>query len=107
VHAAALSLLRITVIVASLALAGAALITQPVLGSFRFPGDERAQPPRMRDDVVRNYWRAGIPAVLVTDTAYLRNPNNHTRNDTAGTLDYVRMARVVDGVYSAVIHTSH
>jgi Zn-dependent M28 family amino/carboxypeptidase len=55
----------------------------------------------------RNYWRAGIPAVLVTDTAYLRNPNYHTRNDTAGTLDYVRMARVVDGVYSAVIHTTH
>ena len=55
----------------------------------------------------RNYWEAGIPAVLVTDTAFLRNPNYHTRNDTAGTLDYVRMARVVDGVYSAVIHTSH
>jgi hypothetical protein len=85
VHAATLSLLRITVIVAGLALAGAAVITQPVLGS----------------------WRAGIPAVLVTDTAYLRNPNYHTRNDTAGTLDYVRMARVVDGVFSAVIHTSH
>jgi hypothetical protein len=30
-----------------------------------------------------------------------------TRNDTAATLDYVRMARVVDGVYGAVAHTSH
>ena len=55
----------------------------------------------------RNYWQAGIPAVLVTDTAFLRNPNYHTRNDTAGTLDYVRMARVVDGVFSAVTLTSH
>jgi Zn-dependent M28 family amino/carboxypeptidase len=55
----------------------------------------------------RNYWEAGIPAVLVTDTAFLRNPNYHTRNDTAATLDYVRMARVVDGIYSAVTHTSH
>jgi Zn-dependent M28 family amino/carboxypeptidase len=55
----------------------------------------------------RNYWQAGIPAVLVTDTAFLRNPNYHTRNDTAATLDYVRMARVVDGLYSAVVHTSH
>ena len=55
----------------------------------------------------RNYWQAGIPAVLVTDTGFLRNPNYHTRNDTAGTLDYVRMARVVDGVFSAVTHTSH
>lgn len=55
----------------------------------------------------RNYWQAGIPAVLVTDTAFLRNPHYHTRNDTAATLDYVRMARVVDGVYTAVTHTSH
>lgn len=52
----------------------------------------------------RNYWQAGYRAVLVTDTAYLRNPHYHTRNDTAGTLDYARMARVVDGVLSAVMH---
>jgi Peptidase family M28 len=49
-----------------------------------------------------NYWKRGIPAVLVTDTAFLRNPNYHTDRDTAGTLDYDRMARVVDGVFSAV-----
>jgi hypothetical protein len=55
----------------------------------------------------RNYWQVGIRAVLVTDTAYLRNPHYHTRNDTAGTLDYARMARVVDGVLSAVIHPFH
>jgi hypothetical protein len=50
----------------------------------------------------RNYWLEGWPAVLVTDTAFLRNPNYHTRNDTAKTLDYVRMARVVDGVFNAI-----
>ncbi|HEX2833445.1 MAG TPA: M28 family peptidase [Thermoanaerobaculia bacterium] len=50
----------------------------------------------------RNYWSLGIPAVLVTDTAFLRNPNYHTRGDTAETLDYTRMARVVDGVFNAV-----
>lgn len=50
----------------------------------------------------RNYWRAGWTAVLVTDTAYLRNPHYHTRGDTADTLDYTKMARVVDGVWSAV-----
>lgn len=49
----------------------------------------------------RNYWSHGWPAVMVTDTAFLRNPNYHTRGDTADTLDYERMARVVDGVYSA------
>lgn len=51
----------------------------------------------------RNYWSRGIPAVLVTDTAYLRNPNYHTRSDTADTLDYETMARVVDGVLNAAL----
>lgn len=50
----------------------------------------------------RNYWTRGWPAVLVTDTAFLRNPHYHTKTDTAETLDYVRMARVVDGVFNGV-----
>lgn len=49
-----------------------------------------------------NYWAAGMRAVLVTDTAFLRNPNYHSERDTADTLDYERMARVVDGVFNAV-----
>jgi len=40
---------------------------------------------------------------MVTDTAFLRNPNYHTRSDTAETLDYQRMARVIDGVLTAVL----
>jgi len=50
----------------------------------------------------RNYWSRGWPAVMVTDTAYARNPNYHTIHDTAETLDYARMAGVVDGVFNAV-----
>jgi peptidase M28-like protein len=45
----------------------------------------------------RSYWDAGIPAVMVTDTAFVRNPNYHTAEDTAETLDYRRMARVGGG----------
>lgn len=52
----------------------------------------------------RNYWAENIPAVMVTDTAFIRNPNYHTAGDTADTLDYTRMAGVVDGVLSAAIH---
>ena len=33
---------------------------------------------------------------MITDTAYLRNPNYHTRRDTIETLDFERMARVID-----------
>ncbi len=52
----------------------------------------------------RNYWDAGIPAVMVTDTAFVRNPGYHTPDDTAATLDYERMAGVVDGVLNSVLH---
>jgi len=51
----------------------------------------------------RSYWLSGHHAVMVTDTAYLRNPRYHTASDTAGTLDYPRMARVVDGVLNALL----
>ena len=54
----------------------------------------------------RNYWSHGWPAVIVTDTAFLRNPNYHTIRDTATTLDYVRMASVVDGVLNAIAKRS-
>ena len=50
-----------------------------------------------------SYWRHGFPAAMVTDTAFLRNPNYHAASDTADTLDYARMARVVDGVHNAVL----
>ena len=45
-----------------------------------------------------SYWDAGYDAVMVTDTAFFRNPHYHTATDTPETLDYARMAQVVDGV---------
>lgn len=51
----------------------------------------------------RSYWDLGIPAVMVTDTSDLRNPHYHAPGDTAGTLDYGRMARVVEGVGNGVV----
>ncbi|HEY0367364.1 MAG TPA: M28 family peptidase [Pyrinomonadaceae bacterium] len=49
-----------------------------------------------------NYWHAGYNAVMITDTAFYRNRNYHTAQDTAEKLDYKRMAMVVEGVYAAV-----
>jgi len=51
----------------------------------------------------RSYWAHGFPAVMITDTAFLRNPNYHAPGDTPETLDYRRMAGVIDGVASAVL----
>jgi Zn-dependent M28 family amino/carboxypeptidase len=51
----------------------------------------------------RNYWGDHSHAVMVTDTAFIRNPNYHSKADTPDTLDYSRMASVVDGVVNAVL----
>jgi Zn-dependent M28 family amino/carboxypeptidase len=40
------------------------------------------------------FWKAGIPAVMWTDTAEFRNPNYHLATDTPDTLDYEFMTRV-------------
>ena len=50
-----------------------------------------------------SYWQHGLPAVMVTDTAFLRNPNYHMASDTADTLDYRRMALTVDGLYRVAV----
>jgi Zn-dependent M28 family amino/carboxypeptidase len=48
----------------------------------------------------RSYWNEGFPALMVTDTAFLRNKNYHQAGDTYDKLDYHRMAKVVQAVYS-------
>ncbi len=50
----------------------------------------------------RSFWANGYDAVMVTDTAFFRNPRYHTPADTPDTLDYARMAEVVKGVHCAV-----
>lgn len=52
-----------------------------------------------------DHWsfnRLGYPAVMVTDTAFYRNPHYHRTSDTPGTLDFRRMAKVVNGLAWAV-----
>ncbi len=41
------------------------------------------------------FWDKGFPALMITDTAFFRNPNYHGPNDTADTLDYAFMAELV------------
>ncbi len=50
-----------------------------------------------------SYWRFKMPALMVTDTAFLRNPHYHGTGDTAEKLDYARMAQVVRGVYAVAM----
>lgn len=57
------------------------------------PGGEQVFPDITRSDHAP-FWRAGLPAMMWTDTAELRNPNYHRPSDTPDTLDYRFMARV-------------
>lgn len=49
-----------------------------------------------------SFYKFGYPAVMITDTAFYRNPHYHMGSDTYDTLDYTRMAKVVHGVKAAV-----
>ncbi|HWA26603.1 MAG TPA: M28 family peptidase [Lacunisphaera sp.] len=51
----------------------------------------------------RNYWNAGWPALMITDTSFLRNPHYHKSTDTPDTLDYRRMSEVVRMVHAGLL----
>ncbi|MBF0122166.1 MAG: M20/M25/M40 family metallo-hydrolase [Candidatus Omnitrophica bacterium] len=54
-----------------------------------------------------SFWDVGIPAVMVTDTAYLRNPNYHQDSDRVNTLNFIKMAAVVEGFRKVIINISN
>lgn len=49
-----------------------------------------------------NYWKEGYPALMVTDTSFMRYEHYHGAGDTVDKLNYARMADVVNGVASVV-----
>jgi hypothetical protein len=49
-----------------------------------------------------SFWAAGIPAIMVTDTADFRNPNYHRPTDTPDPLDYARLAEIVGATAAAI-----
>jgi Zn-dependent M28 family amino/carboxypeptidase len=51
-----------------------------------------------------DHWsfnKFGYPAVMVTDTAFYRTPHYHLPSDLPDTLDYTRMAQVINGLAAA------
>ena len=49
----------------------------------------------------RSFWKMGYPAVMITDTAFYRNPNYHTETDTIDTLDFDKMSDLLRGLIRA------
>ena len=50
-----------------------------------------------------NYWHFGFSALMITDTSFYRNKNYHQPTDTVHTLNFARMADVVNGVYKTIL----
>jgi hypothetical protein len=49
------------------------------------------------------FWDQGFPALMVTDTAFLRNPNYHLPSDKMETLNFEFMQKVAIGIYFSVV----
>lgn len=49
------------------------------------------------------FWKAGYPAVMVTDTAPYRYPHYHARTDTPDKVDCTALARIVGGLHAMVL----
>lgn len=52
-----------------------------------------------------DHWsfnKFSYPAAMITDTAFYRNPHYHRMSDLPDTLDYIRAAKVVDGLTFAI-----
>ena len=48
------------------------------------------------------FWDAGYDAILVTDTANLRNPHYHAQTDTFDTLDVDFLTKVCAGLVRGI-----
>jgi Zn-dependent M28 family amino/carboxypeptidase len=51
--------------------------------------------PNIRLSDHASFWDRGYKAVMITDTAFYRNPYYHSRTDTMEKLDFIFMARLV------------
>lgn len=48
------------------------------------------------------FWSRGHPAIMVSDTAFLRNSSYHQTSDRSDRIDYERFAEVVEGLDQAI-----
>ncbi len=80
-------------------------LLRKVVRAFRsttkFPSQGLVAPERMTGISWSDhwsFWQERYPAIMITDTAFLRNRHYHLASDLPGTIDYGRMARVVGGI---------
>ena len=88
---------------------GSALLTRRVkkvfAGATDLPIESLNAPSIVMGIDFSDHWsfnKMGFPALMITDTAFYRNPHYHQPSDLPATLDYPKMAKVVDGLAAAV-----
>jgi aminopeptidase YwaD len=81
--------------------AGFKLVPHLPVEALAVPGRGEQLPEARKSDHA-SFWDRGLPALMVTDTAFLRNPHYHRPGDLPETLDYGFLARVTAGVQTAV-----
>jgi len=84
-------------------------LTREAVRTFRRAGKLPAEGAAMADVVPGigwsdhwSFWRTGVPAVMVTDTAPFRYAHYHEETDTPEKLDFDRLARAVVGLADVI-----
>ena len=75
-----------------------------------FPVEQAAAPgilPGISWSDQLSFWRQRYPALMVTDTAFYRNPYYHTPWDTPDRLDYEGMAQVAEGLCRTIVELAN
>ena len=74
--------------------------------STAFPSEGVAAPERVTGVGWSDhwpFWRAGYPAIMITDTAFFRYQHYHQATDTPDKLDYQSLARVTRGLVDVAV----
>lgn len=88
---------------------GSRALVRQATGAFRrsatLPSEGLAAPSAIPGVMWSDHWsfrQHGYPAIMVTDTAFYRNPHYHAETDTPERLDYDRFSRATVGLAAVV-----
>lgn len=75
------------------------------MGSSGFPAEKLAAPGNLPEAGFSDhwsFWQADFRAIMITDTAFFRNPHYHEPTDTVDTLDYARFGQLFPGLVGMI-----
>ena len=88
-------------------------LVRRAIGAFRaataFPSEAAVLPtlvPGVGWSDHWSYWKAGYPAIMVTDTAFYRDRHYHTAGDTPEHVDLDALTRLTEGLVAVVLELS-